>query len=78
VSALPCNFFDDHGVKSVKVLKKAGLRHEPQADWHSGDTVHVLHMASQRFMPQTLHTDSAAASASDEQLALVDSGSDAS
>jgi hypothetical protein len=36
----------------VKVLKKAGLRHETQADWHSGDAVHVLYMASQRFMSQ--------------------------
>jgi hypothetical protein len=38
-------------------------------------------MASQRFKPQTLHTDSEAASdddASDEQPALVDSDSDAS
>jgi hypothetical protein len=71
VSALRCNFLDDHGVKPVKVLKKAGLRHETQADWHSGDALHVLYMASHRFMPQTLHTDSEAVSASDEQPALV-------
>ena len=32
VSAFLCNFLDDHGVKTVKVLKKAGLRHETQAD----------------------------------------------
>jgi hypothetical protein len=75
VSAYLCNFLDDHGVKPVKVLKKAGLRHETQADWHSGDAVHALYMASQRFMPQTLHTYSEASSdddASDEQPALVD------
>jgi hypothetical protein len=82
VSAFLCNFLDDHGVKPVKVLKKAGLRHETQADWHLSDAVHALYMASQRFMPQTLHTDSEAASddddASDEQPALVDSDSDAS
>jgi hypothetical protein len=81
VSALLCNFLDDHGVKPVKVLKKAGLRHETQADWHSGDAVHALYMAFHRFMPQTLHTDSEGASAddaSDEQPALVDSDSDAS
>jgi hypothetical protein len=77
VSAFLCNFLDDHGVKPVKALKKAGLRHETQADWHSGDAVHVLYMASQ-LMPQTLHTDNSANSASDEQLALVDSDSDAS
>jgi hypothetical protein len=78
VSALPCNFLDDHGVKPVKVLKKAGLCHETQSDWHSGDAVHALYMASQRLMPPTLHTDIAAASASDEPLAFVDSDSDAS
>jgi hypothetical protein len=81
VSAYLCNFLDDHGVKPVKVLKKAGLRHETQADWHSGDAVHALYMASQLFMPQTLHTDSETASeddASDEQPTLVDSDSDAS
>ena len=81
VSALPCNFLDDHGVKPVKVLKKAGLCHETQSDWHSGDAVHALYMASHRFMSRTLHTDSEAASdddASDEQPALVDSDSDAS
>jgi hypothetical protein len=80
VSAFLCNLLDDHGVKPVKFLKKTGLRHETQADWHSCDAVHALYMASQRFMPQTLHTDSEAASdddASDDQPALVDSDSDA-
>ena len=81
VSAYLCNFLDDHGVKPVKVLKKAGLRTETPADWHSGDAVHALYMASHQFMPHTLHTDSEAASdddASDGQPALVDSDSDAS
>jgi hypothetical protein len=78
VSAFLCNFLADHGVKPVKVLKKAGLRHETQADWHSCDAVHVLYMASHRVMPQTLHIDSEAASAFDEQPDLVDSDSDAS
>jgi hypothetical protein len=55
VSAFLCNFLDNLGVKPVKVLKKAGLRHETQADWHSCDAVHALYMASQRFMPQTLY-----------------------
>jgi hypothetical protein len=35
VSAYLCNFLDDHGVKPAKVLKKAGLRNEAPADWHS-------------------------------------------
>ena len=81
VSAYFCNFLDDHGVKPVKVLKTAGLRHETQADWHSCDAVHALYMASHHFMPQTLHTDSMAVSdvdASDEQPAFEDSDSDAS
>ncbi len=81
VSAYLCNFLDDHGVNPVKVLKQAGLRTETQADWHSGDAVHALYMVSLPFMPQTLHTDSEAASdddASDGQPALVDSDSDAS
>ena len=81
MSAFLCNFLDDHGVKPAKVLKKTGLRPVTQADWHSGDAVHAFYMASQRFMSQTLHTDSEAASdadASDEQPALVDSDSDAS
>jgi hypothetical protein len=67
VSAFLCNFLDDHGVKPVKVLKKAGLRHETPADWHSGDAVHALYEASPRFMPQTLHTDSEAASDNDQR-----------
>ena len=81
VSDYLCIFLADHGVKPVKVLKKAGLRTETPADWHSGDAVHALYMASLPLMSQTLHTDSEAASdadASDEQSALVDSDSDAS
>jgi hypothetical protein len=46
VSAFLCKFLDDHGVKPVKVLKKAGLRQEPQADWHNCDAVHALYMAT--------------------------------
>jgi len=47
VSAYLCNFFDDHDVKSVKILQTSGLRHDTQADWHSADAVHALYMASQ-------------------------------
>ena len=69
VSAFLCNFLGDHGVKSVKVFKKAGLRHDTPADWQkqlcnrycsnrhthwqNGDAVHALYMASQQFMSQT-------------------------
>ena len=62
VSAYLCNFLPDHGVKLVKVLKKAGFRPETPADWHSGDVVYALYMASLPLMSQTLHTDSEAAS----------------
>ena len=64
----------------MKVLKKAGLRHETPTDWHSGDVVHALYMASTLHAPNT-HTDSETAvddNSSDEQPALVDSDSDAS
>ena len=54
VSAYLCNFFlDENGVKTLKVLKKAGLEH---ADLHSADAVNALYMSSQLYMPQTLHT----------------------
>jgi hypothetical protein len=79
VSAFLCNFLDDHGVKPVKVLKKDGLRHDTPANWQNGDAVHALYMASQQFMPQTLHTDSEDASDdddSDEQPARCEYDSD--
>ena len=57
MSAYLCNFLDKNGVKPLKVLKTAGLEH---ADMHSADAVNALYMAFQRFMPQTLHTDSEA------------------
>ena len=47
VSAFLCNFLDNHGVKLVKVLKKAGLCHDTPADWQTSDMVHALYMASQ-------------------------------
>ena len=78
MSAFLCNFLDDHGVKHVKVLKKAGLRNEAPADWHSGDAVRALYTASLPFMSQSLYSDSEAASDDNASVALVDSDSDAS
>ena len=78
VFAYLCNFLDDHGVKPAKVLKKAGLRNEAPADWHSGDAVRALYTASLPFMPQSLYSDSEAASDDDASVAIVDSDSDAS
>lgn len=81
VYAFLCNLLDEHGVKPVKVLKQAGLRHDTPAAWQTGAAVHALYMASQKFMPQTLHTDSEGASDnddSDERPSLVDSDSDTS
>jgi hypothetical protein len=49
------------------------------ADWHTDDTVNALYTAAHRYMPQTLHTDSEAASddnASDEEFTFEDSDSD--
>jgi hypothetical protein len=51
------------------------LRHVTQADWQDPDAVHALYMATQRFMPQTLQSDSEAASDDDEQPSLVASDS---
>jgi hypothetical protein len=78
VSAYLCNFLEDHGVKPVKVLKKAGLRNEASGDWHSGDAVRALYTASLPFMPQSLYSDSEAASDDDASVAVDDSDSDAS
>jgi hypothetical protein len=78
VSAYLCNFLEDHGVKPAKVLKKAGLRNEAPADWHSGDAVRALYTASLPFMPQSLYSDSEAASDDDASVAIDDSDSDAS
>jgi hypothetical protein len=78
VSAYLCNFLDDHGVKPAKVLKKAGLRNENPADWHSDDAVRALYTASLPFMPQSLYTDSEAASDNNASDTIVDSYSDAS
>jgi hypothetical protein len=72
-------FLHNHGVKRVKVLKTAGLRHATEVDWQDADAVHALYLVTQSFMSQTLHSDSEAASdddASDEQPSLVDSDSD--
>ena len=65
----------------MKVLKQAGLRHDTPAAWQTGAAVHALYMNSQKFMPQTLHTDCEGASDnddSDERPSLVDSDSDTS
>jgi hypothetical protein len=78
VSAYLCNFLHDHGVKPANVLKKAGLRNEAPAHWHSGDAVRALYTASLPFMPQSLYSDSESASDDDASVALVDSDFDAS
>ena len=72
----PFEAIDDHGVKPVKVLKKAGLRPETTADWHRSDAVHALYKGSLPLMPQSLYSDSEATS--DDNASVVDSDSDAS
>ena len=54
------------------------MRNESPADWHSCDAVRVLYTASLPFMPQSLYSDSEAASDDDASVAIVDSDSDAS
>ncbi len=49
-------------------------------DWHTSDALNTLYTAAQRYMPQTLDTDSESASdanASDTHPAFEDSESDA-
>ena len=51
VSAYLCNFFlDENGVKPLRVLKKAGLRHETDADLHSDDAFVFMFFALFRFL----------------------------
>jgi hypothetical protein len=57
--------------KATKAWFARCLRPATQADWQDADAVHTLYMATHRFMSQTLHSDSEAASdddASDEQF----------
>ena len=71
---------DENDEKPWRVVKAAGLVPKTDADWHTADEVNALYTADQRYMPQTLNTDSEAASdadASDDQLAFEDSDSDA-
>jgi hypothetical protein len=80
VSAYLCNFLDQHDEKPLPVLKAAGLVPKTHADCHTTDVVNALYTAAHHYMPQTLDTDSEAASdadAFDEQLTFEDSDSDA-
>jgi hypothetical protein len=47
ISVFLYNFLDDAGVKPVRVLQKAGLRHSTQADCEVPDAVHALYIATQ-------------------------------
>jgi hypothetical protein len=43
-------FLDINGVKTLRVLKKAGLRHETDADLHSDDAFVFMFFALFRFL----------------------------
>jgi hypothetical protein len=73
-------FLDENDEKSWKVLKEACLVPKTDPDWHTSDALNTLYTAAQRYMPQTLDTDSESASdanASDTHPAFEDSESDA-
>jgi hypothetical protein len=53
--AFLCNFLDDQGVKPEKVLQEAGLA---DADCDSPDSVHALYVASTKYWPRTIRSDS--------------------
>ncbi len=52
---LSCDPLDQHGVKSKKVFKRAGLA---DADWNDPASVNTLFVASTKFWPRTVHSDS--------------------
>ena len=59
---------------------QAGFAPKTEADWHTADTVNSLYPAVQRYVPQTLNTDTEAVSDADDsdaQPAFEDSDVDA-
>jgi hypothetical protein len=54
-AAYLCTYLDNHGVKPEKVLTKAGLA---GSDWDDPASVNALYVASTKFWPSTVHSDS--------------------
>jgi hypothetical protein len=61
-AAYLCTYLDNHGVKPEKVLKKDGLA---GADWDDPASVNTLYVASTKFWPRTVGSDSDADAYSD-------------
>jgi hypothetical protein len=54
-AAYLCNYLDNHGVKPETVLKRAGLA---GTDWDKPASVIALYVASTKFWPFTVRSDS--------------------
>jgi hypothetical protein len=67
-----CTYLDNHGVKPEKVLKKAGLA---GADWDDPASVNALYVASTKFWPRTVRSDSDANADSDADDYAADAAS---
>jgi hypothetical protein len=50
-----CTYLDNHGVKPEKVLNKGGLA---DSDWDDPASVNALFVASTKFWPRTVRSDS--------------------
>ena len=61
-----CNPLDQHGVKSEKVFLRDGLA---GADWNDPASVNALFVASTKFWPRTVGSDSDADSDADDYAA---------
>ena len=71
-AAYLCTYLDNHGVKPEKVLKKAGLA---GADWDDPASVNALYVASTKFWPRTVRSDSDADADSDADDYAADAAS---
>ena len=72
-AAYLCTYLDNHGVQPVNVLKKAGLT---GSDWDDPASVNTLNMASTKFWPRTVRSDSDANADSDADAYAADDASD--
>jgi hypothetical protein len=61
-AAYLCTYLDNHGVKPEKVLKKAGIT---VTDWDDPASVNALYVASAKYWPRTVRSDSDAYADSD-------------
>jgi hypothetical protein len=72
-AAYLCTYLDNHRVKPEKVLKNAGLA---GAEWDNPASVNALFVASTKFWPRTVHSDSDADSDADDYAAVAAASDD--